>query len=194
MAAEENRSVLTNKDAILHELLILRCKRGDERAFTELIRLWEKRLFFYIRRLVATEEDAWDVLQQTWLKVLQGIKSLKESGSLPTWLYKIARRVAMSQWRGNYREQSHLAEKALQREATREDENQAFDDADQVTTALSRISIDHREVLTLYFLEDLSLDGIAEVLGIPLGTVKSRLSYAKRALRSVIEQEVGNHA
>ena len=80
--------MLTNKDAILQELLILRCKRGDERAFNELIHLWEKRLFFYIRRLVATEEDAWDVLQQTWLKVFQGIKSLKQSGSLATWLYK----------------------------------------------------------------------------------------------------------
>ena len=88
----------TNKDAILQELLILRCKRGDEQAFTELIHLWEKRLFFYIRRLVATEEDAWDVLQQTWLKVFQGIKSLKHSGSFPTWLYKVARHVAISQW------------------------------------------------------------------------------------------------
>ena len=97
--------MLTNKDAILQELLILRCKRGDERAFTELIHLWEKRLFFYIRRLVATEEDAWDVLQQTWLKVFQGIKSLKQPGSLATWLYKIARHVAMNQWRGHYREQ-----------------------------------------------------------------------------------------
>ncbi len=68
--------MLMNKDTILQELLILRCKRGDERAFTELIHLWEKRLFFYVRRLVATEEDAWDVLKQTWLKVFQGIKSL----------------------------------------------------------------------------------------------------------------------
>ena len=184
----------TNKDAILQELLILRCKRGDERAFTELIHLWDKRLFFYIRRLVATEEDAWDVLQQTWLNVFQGIKSLKQSGSLPTWLYKIARHVAISQWRGHYREQSHVAEKVLQVEAVHEDENQAFDDAEQVAAALGRISLDHREVLTLFFLDDLSLDGIAEVLGIPLGTVKSRLNYAKRALRAVLEQEDGTHA
>jgi RNA polymerase sigma-70 factor (ECF subfamily) len=194
MAAEENRSVLANKDAILQELLILRCQRGDDRAFTELIRLWEKRLFFYIRRLVATEEDSWDVLQQTWLKVFQGIKSLEQPGTLATWLYKIARHVAMSHWRGHYREQAHFFEKAQQLQAAQDDGNQAFEDAEQVTAALSRISIDHREVLTLFFLEDLSLDEIADVLGIPQGTVKSRLRYAKRSLRAVLELEGANHA
>lgn len=186
--------MLRNKDAIAQELLILRCQRGDEQAFTELIRLWEKRLFFYIRRLVATEEDAWDALQQTWLQVLKGIPSLKQSGRLPTWLYKIARHLAMNQWRGHYRERSHFAEKALHVEAAYQDEHLAFEDAEQVAAALVRVSLDHREVLTLYFLQDLSLDGIAEVLGIPLGTVKSRLSYAKRALRSVLVQEGGSHA
>jgi RNA polymerase sigma-70 factor (ECF subfamily) len=193
MAAREDQVVQKNKVDILQELLILRCQRGDERAFTELIQLWEKRLFFYIRRLVATEEDAWDVLQQTWLRAYQGIKSLRQSSSLPTWLYKIARNIAIGKWRDYYREQSHVAEKALQMDAVYEDESQAFDNAEQVAAGLVRISLAHREVLTLFFLNDLSLDGISEVLGIPLGTVKSRLSYAKRALRSVMEPENDNH-
>jgi RNA polymerase sigma-70 factor (ECF subfamily) len=181
--------MLSNKEAILQELLVLRCKRGDERAFNEMVRNWERRLFFYIRRLVATEEDAWDVLQQTWVKVFQGIKSLKHPEKLATWLYKIARLTAMSYWRIHYREELHLTEKAQQIEVIQENENSAFEDAEQVTVALSRISFDHREVLTLFFLDDLSLNEIADVLGIPQGTVKSRLSYAKRALRAVLEQE-----
>lgn len=71
------------------------------------------------------------------------------------------------------------------------EETEAFEDAEQVHRALGRISLAHREVLTLFFLEDLSQEQIAEVLGVPLGTVKSRLSYAKRALRSVLQQEEG---
>jgi RNA polymerase sigma-70 factor, ECF subfamily len=184
-----------DKDSILQELLVLRCKRGDAQAFTELVRTWERRLFFFIRRLVATEEDAWDVLQQTWLKVTQGIRSLNNSRNLPTWLYSIARRTAMSHWRGYYREQSHIAEKAELTGVADENENSEFENAERVAAALSRISLPHREVLTLHFLEELSLDEIAEVLGIPQGTVKSRLSYAKRALRAVLQQqEDGTHA
>ncbi len=66
-----------------------------------------------------------------------------------------------------------------------------LEDAEQVHHALSRISLAHREVLTLYFLEDLSLEDMAEVLDTPVGTVKSRLYYAKRALRAVLEREEG---
>ena len=69
------------------------------------------------------------------------------------------------------------------------EEAEPFEDAEQVHRALGRISVAHREVLTLFFLEDLSQEQMAEVLGIPLGTVKSRLSYAKRAIRAAIESE-----
>jgi RNA polymerase sigma-70 factor (ECF subfamily) len=72
------------------------------------------------------------------------------------------------------------------------EEGWQFEDAEQVHRALSRISLAHREALTLYFLEDLSLEQMAEVLAIPVGTVKSRLCYAKRALRAVLERKEDN--
>jgi RNA polymerase sigma-70 factor (ECF subfamily) len=89
----------------------------------------------------------------------------------------------------------HIAEQADVTEVADEGDNDcgAFENAEQVAAGLSRISLDHREVLTLYFLNDLSLNDIAAVLDIPQGTVKSRLSYAKRALRAVLEQENGSH-
>jgi DNA-directed RNA polymerase specialized sigma24 family protein len=54
-----------DKDLIYQELLVLRCQRGDKAALSELVRTWEKRLFYFIRRLVNEEHDAWDILQQT---------------------------------------------------------------------------------------------------------------------------------
>ncbi len=64
-------------------------KRGESAAFEELVRGWERRLFFYVRRLVATEEDAWQILQEVWLQVLRGIRSCAiprdcRSGSMPS--------------------------------------------------------------------------------------------------------------
>jgi len=67
-------------EAILNELLVLRCRRGDPDAWRELVRLWEKRLLYYIRRLLNDERDAWDALQQTWLDAFRNLKMLRNPG------------------------------------------------------------------------------------------------------------------
>jgi RNA polymerase sigma-70 factor, ECF subfamily len=180
-----------DKQAILQELLVLRCRRGEKHALDLLIRQWEGRLLYYIRRLVATEEVAWDVLQQTWIKVLKGITTLDDPRRLPTWLYQIARRTAASHWRGHYREQARLEDNTGMAGLAEAEEGWHFEDAERVHYALSRVSLAHREVLTLQFMDDLSLEQMAEILAVPLGTVKSRLSYAKRALRAILEREEG---
>jgi len=185
--------VRTEKEAIYYELLVLRCQRKEKVALEELIRNWERRLFYYIRRLVDVEQDAWDILQQTWLKVLQGIGKLREPRSLPTWLYRIARNTAMSHLRLEYSRRALLDENEDISSVEENSESFCFEDAERVHYGLSKLSLPHREVLTLHFLEDLSVEEIAEVVRIPPGTVKSRLYYAKRALRTVLEQEDRNH-
>lgn len=67
-----------DREAVARELLAVRCRRGDRAALEELIRTWEGRLLYFIRRLVRDEADAWDVLQKTWVKVLAGIGSLED--------------------------------------------------------------------------------------------------------------------
>jgi RNA polymerase sigma-70 factor (ECF subfamily) len=155
----------------------------------ELIRHWEKRLLYYIRRLVSDEEDAWDVLQETWLKAVRQVGVLREPRSLPMWLYRIARNTAMSRLRGRYADRAVFDDEQDGAEINGDADSFAFEDAEQVHYGLSRISLPHREVLTLHFLEDLSIDQIAQVLEVAPGTVKSRLHFAKKALRAVIEQE-----
>ena len=176
------------KQEIYWELLVLRCRRRQEGAFEELVRLWEQRLFYYVRRLVQAEEDAWDVLQQTWLSAFKGIGSLRDPGRLPVWLYRIARNRAISHLRARYARQLPIDEENRVAEIEGNDDAGAFDDAEQVHHGLSRLAPGHREVLTLFFLEDLTMAEIAEVLAVPLGTVKSRLHHAKRALRDVLER------
>lgn len=189
MRAAEDFRLTRDKRTIVQELLVLRCQRGDRQAFDELIREWEQPLFYFVRRLVATEEDAWDVLQKTWMQVVRGIKTLHAPARLPVWLYQIARHVAQSHWRSHYRGQARMQEDADLAEVAAGDESGHFENAEQVHRGLSCLSLPHREVLTLHFLEGFSLDQMAEILGVPPGTVKSRLFYARRALRAVLEEK-----
>lgn len=180
---------MSDSERIYNELLVLRCRRGDAGALEELISRWEKRLFYYIRRLVSDEEDAWDILQETWLKVIRGIGTLRQPDRLPVWLYAIARNTSMSRLKRRYAEDSLVQESETLAQLEADEEAFGYEDTELVHHALSRISLQHREVLTLYFLEDLNIEEIAELLGAPAGTVKSRLHFAKRALRAVIEKE-----
>lgn len=176
---------MTSKGDIYLELLALRCQRGQREAFQDLVRLWEKRLFYFIRRLVGSEQDAWDVLQETWIKALKGIRSLQDPRRLAVWLYQIARHSAWSRLRQTYRQQRRIDDDDLTEvEAPPAD---CDDDAEVVHEGLGRLSPIYREVLTLFFLQDLSLEQIAQVTGVPLGTVKSRLHYARLALRQALE-------
>lgn len=173
---------------ILRELLVLRCKRGEGRAFEELIRQYEERLFYFLRRLVATEEDAWDTLQQTWLRVFRGIRTLESPDRLTVWLYRIARCAALDHRRQRDRRTLPLDDQADVAELAAEADPEDFEDHEHLHAALGRISLAHREVLTLHFLESFSIEQLAEVLAIPPGTVKSRLFHARRALRTALEQ------
>ncbi len=181
-----------DKDLIYHELLVLRCRRGERAALEELVGEWERRLFYFIRRLGCDEHDAWDVLQQTWIKVLRGLPSLKEPRNLAPWLYRIARNTAINhgQMRSVYRVYLHELEPAGEMEEDAGPRN--LDNAEQIHHGLLQLAVPHREVLTLYFLEDMTVEQIAHVLEVPAGTVKSRLYHARRALRDVLTKEDKN--
>lgn len=176
-------------EAIYHELLALRCRRGEKAALEELVRTWEKRLLYFIRRLVDEEQDAWDVLQQTWLRVLSGIGALREPQSLGPWLYRVARHAAFNhgEVRATYRRFLKDYQATLPDEEAPDRDD--FETAEQLHRGLLQLAVPQREVLSLFFLEDFSIDEIAQVLDVPSGTVKSRLHHAKKALRAVLGRE-----
>lgn len=144
--------------------------------------LWERSLFYYLRRLAPSEAETWDLLQETWLKVFRSIGSLRDPRTLPAFLYTTARRVAVSR----HRLREDAAPAVQQEESACDCAFIAFDDAEQVHHALDQLPLPQREALTLYFLEDLAIDEIAQVLGVPVGTVKSRLHYGKQTIRRMI--------
>ncbi len=173
-------------DRIYERLLLLRCQAGDGDAFAELVERYGPRLRYFVRRLLADAQTIDDVLQEIWFDVFRGLPNLVDLGAFPAWVYRIARdRAARRLRRRELPRQSF--DEAKFSEAPDVEEFSA-DDAARIHAALSELPPEQREILMLRFLEEMSYDDIARVVGGPVGTVRSRLHYAKRALRAILER------
>ena len=177
---------MTEKDFIRCELLVLSWQRGNrEKAAHDLAELFQRPLLYYVRRLVRSEEDAWDALQETFMAVLKSLRTIRDGRALPAFVYRTARNAALGQQRR--RREEPLVEDIAETAEDAADPQLAADEAAEVHRGLELLPLPQRETLTLFFLEDLSIAQIAEVTGVPEGTVKSRLFHAKRALRRHLE-------
>lgn len=172
------------------EIIVLRCQNGETDAFEELFERYQPRLKYYIRRLDETGTNTDDMLQDIWLTVFRKIHKLKDARSFPIWLYRIARNKVYGRFRQKQKfvrlpEEEHLPE------LDSDEPVFSADDAERLHKALNNIQPYHREVITLCFLEQLSYQAIAEIVGCSLGTVKSRIYYAKESLRKELESKNG---
>jgi RNA polymerase sigma-70 factor (ECF subfamily) len=169
------------------EWLALRCRLGEPGAFAELVREMERPLLYYAAKLLADEDAAFDVLQEVWLAAFRGVRRLNDPRTVRPWLYRITRGRAIDRVR---RDRSRGRAERARAESTPEgaggEPSFGVEDARAVHRALDRIDLRHREVLVLHFLDDLSVADIAAVIGEPAGTVKSRIHYAKRALKGAL--------
>jgi RNA polymerase sigma-70 factor (ECF subfamily) len=176
---------MDNENRVQYEWIALRCQAGEAGAFEDLIAVMERPLLYYAASLTGNPDSGLDVLQDVWIKVFRGIRKLKNPGSLRSWLYSITHGIAVDRIRKNYsREQAEKVRLEDFQEA--EEPSFADEDAAAIHQALGEIGLRHREVLVLHFLEDLSVAEIAEVVGCSEGTVKSRIFYAKRAMKEVL--------
>lgn len=170
------------QDGLSEQILVLKCQRHDESAFRELVNLWEHRLYYYLRRFVGDKHFLWDILQETWLTVFKEIPKLQDVRTFPAWLYRITHNKAVDWLR---KENKYVQMTDNQIDAIVENDitvPTVKEQAELVHGLLEKLSLAHREVLTLYFLEDFSIREIAQIIGVSDGTVKSRLYYAKRNL------------
>ena len=173
------------RETAADELLAIRCQLGEPDAFDELIRRWHGPLWKYVRRLVGDEEAAEETLQDAWLRVLRGIGRLRDASRLRAWLFGIARRAVMDRLRERYA--TPPTDPVDEMELAGPDDPRQVDDLEtdlaRLHEELQRLPIVEREVLTLFYLQELTLGEVADVLDVPVGTVKSRLFRARRLLR-----------
>ena len=166
-------------------------RRGDPDAWDALLRRHQLPLYAYVIELVRHDQTALDLVQETFIAAARHLDSLRDDSKFSSWLFGIAHQKVIQHWRKPVRDHAPLDELAdvLPDAAAdpsgwlirREREEEFF-------AKLAELPEPQREVLLLHFLEDFSLEEIADITSAPVGTVKSRLHYAKRALRKLLEE------
>ena len=177
----------------LHErVLVLRAQLGDRAAFHELVEVYQERMAYYIQRMVHDWHQSRDLLQQVWLDVFRKLGKLQSPEAFQVWLYRIAHDRVVSFIRRQRVESDARERLAVDIVETDQwNDLDLLENAELVHVALDRFSVTHREIMTLRFLEGMDVLEIARVMQCSEGTAKSRLHYAKNAMRRIIEEERG---
>lgn len=181
--------------------LIERCKAGDSLAFDELISVHQDRVFNTAFRLMGNYEEALDLTQEVFLNCFRKISNFKGDSALSTWLYRITVNTAKNRWKYQQsRGLNRMTSMDAPMDADDEERVKQFPDTQptprKVATdreamayfekQLEHLNDEHREVLVLRYMEELSYEEIADILGLSLGTVKSRIHRARNELRDVM--------
>lgn len=179
--------------------LVARCKGNDLTAFDEIVERYQHKIYRYVKRLVGNETDAEDITQEVFLKALNSLHGFREESTLQTWLFRIATNLCRDTIRRRQREKGWLP---LWRSTDSEEEEGAIDLPDTreeperlllqeelskvLHEAIDRLPIAMRQVIVLHDIESLSYEEVAQSLGVPVGTVKSRLFHARARLRDAL--------
>ena len=168
--------------------LIRRMVAGEENAIRELYAVYGQRLFAYALRLTNNHAAAEDVMQETLVIAWRTAGKFRGEGRLIAWLLGIAHHTAMKTLRQTAEPLETIEETLPESNASPEEQVQADEMKRWVRKGLKDLSTEHRAVLELVFYQGLTLNEIAEVCQCPLGTVKSRLNYARGYLRGVLSR------
>lgn len=179
--------------------LIADCLQGDTAAFGELVRRYQDRLFNTVYRLVDNAEDAQDVVQEAFLNAYQSLDGFKGDALFFTWLYRIAVNTAISLKRkrrnilslsGQPGRNDSGLEPLDDSEETRPGRGlERVEEEQRIRRALNRLSPEHRAVLVLKDMEGQKYETMADILRVPIGTIRSRLHRARAELRELLQQD-----
>ena len=168
--------------------LVVRAQRGDKGAFAELASGVADRYLAVARRILRDLNLAEDATQQALLSIWQDLPHLRDPARFDAWSYRLLVRACYAEGKKQRRWAPNLRLLPTDESAAVDDLSSVVD-RDQLEGGFRRLSIDHRVVVVLYHYLDLPLDQVADVLGVPVGTVYSRLHYAMRALRAALEAD-----
>jgi RNA polymerase sigma-70 factor (ECF subfamily) len=181
------------------EDLVRQCREGSQAAFTEIVRRYKDRVHWLIRRMVGGPDDE-DLTQEVFIRAYQAMADLRTGATLRTWLFRIAHNLCATELKKRVRRGTHLSiedegEERMHRllpeshgRLDEEFEKREFQVA--VRALVERLPAQYREVLTLHYVNQVMYEEIADIMGIPLGTVKTHIHRAKLRLRDLMLAEL----
>jgi RNA polymerase sigma factor (sigma-70 family) len=178
---------LTETDRVYEELLLVLVRSGDRDAAERLAARWQPRLIRTARRLLQDEEQAREAVQEAWAGIARGWGRMADPARFPAWAFSILHRRCADRIRAERRRRARSGEADERAEPAIAPRGE---DAAAISQALALLPPDQRAAAILFFGEGLTLTEIAEATGVPLGTAKSRLFNARRALKSALEGDL----
>lgn len=181
--------------------LVRRAQRGDRAAFEELFRDNQQTVYGMLWHMVRSEDDARDLTQDTFLEAWRSLGSLRDAAAFRTWLFRIAANKARDHLKRRRLPTTSMEELSPQSDAEAQLPDPsagpqelllAQERTSKVSAAVASLSADHRAVVAMYYLGGLDVAEIAKALGVPKGTVLSRLARARDALRRRLAPYVEN--
>jgi RNA polymerase sigma-70 factor (ECF subfamily) len=175
--------------AVEEQLPVAAARAGDGDAWAALFRRYQLPIYVFALELVQQHHVALDIVQETFINATRYIGSLRQNAQFGSWLFSIAHQKCVQHWRKPRRDE--VAPDENEAELCADDSPSDLmirrEDEEQFMHLLQRLTEPHRAVLLLHFLEDFSLEEIAGITGVSTGTVKSRMHFAKRHLRKLLE-------
>ena len=185
--------------------LVRRCQKGDALAFEQLVIKYRSKVFSMIYGMVQNEQDAWDLAQEGFIKAWRSIHRFKGQASFYTWLYRIVTNVAIdSLRRKGFKKTAEFDDRIAASEVEPGSKTVPTPDPlphhglereeirQRIEQAISRLSPEHRAVIVMKEIEELQYNEIAEALGCSIGTVMSRLFYARKKLQTLLKDVYEN--
>lgn len=166
-------------------------KNGNLKSFEKILFQYEKAIFNYLLKITGQKQDAEDLAQETFIKLYLSLDKIEIDKSFKAWLYKIATNTAYD-WLRRKKKQPFLSniediQEKIESETNKSDPAYYMEQKETVNAGLDKINPAHRSVLLLYYFQDFSYGEIADILGIPVNTVKTHLYRAKRSLKEKIQ-------
>jgi len=176
-----------------HEQLpVAEARAGKPEAWDTLFRRYQLPLYVYVFELVHDEQTSLDVVQETFIAATRHLDSLREDRKFGSWLFGIAHQKCIQRWRKQAREEmlrDEFSNAPVEFENSPDDLLIRGEQEKEFMQLVNQLPAPQRSVLLLHFIEDFSLEEIANITGAQLGTVKSRMHYAKKALRKLLEDK-----
>lgn len=186
---------MLNADAVL----VMRCQEDDCAAFDEIVSRYKDGIYNYVWRMVSNREDAEDLAQEVFVRAFAAIKTFRREANLRTWLYKIASNLCVDRYRRAGLEKQWIIPLERQQNDTvrpidipdhSSDPRRSFERSElqaEVKKALLKLPEKLRSAIILFDIEGLSYEEIADAMGCPIGTVKSRIFNARMKLRGLLK-------
>jgi RNA polymerase sigma-70 factor (ECF subfamily) len=182
------------------EELVARCRSHDHEAFAEIVDRYKHKVHWLVRRMVGSPEDE-DLTQEVFLRAYEAIPGLRDAGTLRTWLYRIAHNLCLNEIKKRGRRGEHLSleeegeEKVhwMLPEARRglEEDIERLDLSRCVRDLVEQLPLPYRTAVTLFYIQQARYEEISDIMGIPLGTVKTYLHRARLRLRNLVLADPG---